>query len=234
MTRPLAVAMVIAACGLSSPAVAQVMVYDAKSYASLIRQASTALDQLNALKAQAAQAKALYEGFNTPSGVGSIARQLGAPALRAFIPDADVYISAAQDDLGALGQIGQKAKALRRAGSSYTPSPSDLLGQELEKIGDRAARDLAMGQQAASIGAQRLEGLQQLAGAIDTAPNVRAVADIHARIAAEQAMISNDLMRLEGLAMAQDAQARLQAQQDQERARAASDARLASFRKGFP
>jgi len=219
---------------LGAPASAQVMVYDAKSYASLIKQASTALDQLHALKAQVEQAKALYEGFNTPSGLGGIARQLDTPAVRALVPDADLYLSAAKGDLQALGQIGQQAQAIREASRIQTTKPSDPVGQDLEQAGNRAARDLALGRQVATVGAQRLQGLQALTVALETAPNIRAVVDIQTRLAAEQAMITNDQMRLQGLAMAQDAEARLQNQRDQERARAASDARLAAFREGFP
>jgi type IV secretion system protein VirB5 len=77
----------------------------------------------------------------------------------------------------------------------------------------------------------RLEGLQQLASALDTAPNARAVMDLQARFAAEQAMIANDQMRLQGLAMAQDAETRLQAQRDRERAEAQAAARLELFRR---
>jgi type IV secretion system protein VirB5 len=70
-------------------------------------------------------------------------------------------------------------------------------------------------------------------GALDGAPNARAVLDLQARFAAEQAMTVNDQMRLQGLAMAQEAEARLQAQRDRERAEAAADARLELFRRSF-
>src|SRR3954471_24463139 len=110
MTRPFVAGAIVATCCLlTSPVSAQVLVYDAKSYLSLMQQASTALDQLNALKDQAIQAKTLYDGLNTASDVGALARQLATPALRAFMPDADAYISAASDNLADLGQIGRKA-----------------------------------------------------------------------------------------------------------------------------
>jgi type IV secretion system protein VirB5 len=217
-------------CGAAN---AQVMVYDVKSYASLIKQASTALDQLKELKGQVVQAKALYEAFNTPSGIGSIASNMNAPQLRAFVPDIDLYLAASNGDLKALGEIGQRADAMRQANRLYTPSPDDSLGQELDQAGDRAARDLALGQQASIVGAQRLAGLQQLNAALEAAPNARAVMDIQARLSAEQAMISNDQMRLQGLAMAQDAETRLQIQRDRERAKAAASARLKLYQDAF-
>ena len=57
--------------------------------------------------------------------------------------------------------------------------------------------------------------------------------DLQARISAEQAFSLNDQMRLQGLAMAQDAEARLQAQRERERAAAEGQARLQLFRRTF-
>lgn len=227
---PLALALTLA---WPPPASAQMIVHDPTSYASLIREAQTALDQLVELKNQVGEARRLYDGFNTASGVNGLAAALGAPQLRAFVPDIDKYVAAAKGDLAALGDIGRKATEIREAQRLFTAAADDLLGQEVERSGDRAARDLALGQAAASVGAERLSGLLQLTAALDTAPNARAVMDLQARIAAEQAMTANDQMRLQGLAMAQDAEARLQAQRDRERAAAAAEARLALFRRGF-
>jgi type IV secretion system protein VirB5 len=109
----------------------------------------------------------------------------------------------------------------------------DALGVDLEAAGDRAARDLALGEAVGEAGEQRLNGLKDLQAAIDSAPNARAVLDLQARAATEQAMIANDQMRLQGLAMAQAAEDRLQTQRDQERARAASAARMALYRGSF-
>lgn len=229
-TALIAAAVMLAA---APPTAAQVVVHDPTSYGSLIQQAQTALNQLNELKAQVGEAKRLYEGFNTASGVNRLASNLATPQLRAFVPEIDAYIAAAQGDLSALGDLGRKASAIRQEQRLFTARPDDLAGQELERAGDRAARDLAPGRQAASVGAERLAGLEQLTAALDTAPNARALMDLQARIAAEQAMTANDQMRLQGLAMAQAAEDRLQAQRDRERAAAAAEARLQLFRRGF-
>lgn len=217
----------------ATPAAAQVMVHDPTSYASLIRQATTALDELNELRAQVAQARRLYDGFNTASGAGGLAQILASPELRAFVPDVAKYVAAAKGDLTALGEIGRKAADIRAGARLYTPSADDILGQDLERQGDRAARDLALGQAAATAGSARLRGLNELLGALDGAPNARAVLDLQARFAAEQAMTANDQMRLQGLAMAQEAEARLQAQRDRERSLAAREARMETYRRGF-
>lgn len=226
---PLAVTLAL----MGSPAAAQLVVHDPTNYASLIRQAQTALDQLNELKAQVGEAKRLYDGFNTASGVNGLAKILDAPQLRGFVPDLDAYVAAAKGDLAALGDLGRAAASLRDGQRLYTARADDARGQDLERSGDRAARDLALGQHTARIGAERLAGLEELTAALDTAPNARAVLDLQARLAAEQALAVNDQLRLQGLAMAQDAEARLQAQRERERAAAAADARLQLFRAGF-
>lgn len=219
--------------GHATPSVAQLMVHDPTNYGSLIQQATTALNQLNELRTQVAEAKRLYDGFNSASGAGALAKILDTPQLRAFVPDIDAYVAAAKGDLAALGDIGRKAAEIRNGARLYTAPADGLLGEELERAGDRAARDLALGQAAASAGAARLAGLREIAAALDGAPNVRAVMDLQARTAVEQAMMTNDQMRLQGLAMAQAAEERLEAQRDRERAAAARSARMQRYRSGF-
>jgi type IV secretion system protein VirB5 len=217
----------------ATPAAAQLIVHDPTNYASLVRQAATALKQLDQLKAQLAEAQRLYDGFNTASGAGDLAAVLATPELRAFVPAATTYAAAARGDLTALGEIGRRAAAIRSAERLFTAPAQDPLGQDVERQGDRAARDLALGEAAADAGARRLAGLQVLAEALDGAANARAVMDLQARLAAEQAMSLNDQMRLQGLAMAQAAEARLQTQRDQERAAAARQARMQRYQTGF-
>lgn len=233
MKRPIAIVLTASLALAGSPAGAQMVVHDPTNYGSLIQQAQTALNQLNELKTQVGEARRLYDGFNSASGVNGLATALATPQLRAFVPDIDAYVAAAKGDLSALGEIGRKATTIRQVQRLFTAQGDDPVGQEMERAGDRAARDLALGQSAASVGAERLAGLQQLTAALDTAPNARAVMDLQARIAAEQAMTANDQMRLQGLAIAQDAEARLQAQRERERAAAERAARLQLYRRAF-
>jgi type IV secretion system protein VirB5 len=156
---------------------AQQLVHDPMNYASLIQQAQTGISQLKQLQQQVSQAQQLYEGFNTASHVGTLATVLDNPAVRAVLPDVAAFTAAAKGDFSGLQQIGQQAAQIRQANRLYTPPAGDAAGQDLEAAGDRAARDLALGQQTAAAGAQRLTGLQTLASAIDTAPDARAVMD---------------------------------------------------------
>jgi type IV secretion system protein VirB5 len=215
------------------PARAQMAVYDGASYAKLIEQATTALNQLHQVETQVQQGEQLFQSLNQGSNVGGIASALGAPALRQLLPGVGALATAAQGDVSALGDIGARAQTIRSVSRLYTPPSGDTLGADLEAAGMRAARDQALGEAVATGGAQRLAGLQTLQQAIDAAPNARAVLDLQARATTEQAMIANDQMRLQGLAMAQAAEDRVQAQRDRERLAAADAQRLALYRRGF-
>ncbi len=234
MTRkPLAALCAAALLCAAAPAHAQIVVYDPTSYAKILQQAQTALTQLDQLKQQVAQGQQLLTSLNQISNVNALATSLEQPALRVFLPDAGAFVSAARGDLTALGAIGTRAQAIRSANRLYTPQPGDQAGADLAAAGNRAALNLATGEAVADAAAARLAGLKQLESALDTAPNARAVMDLQARIAAEQAMIANDEMRLRGLAMAQAAQEQMQTQRDREKAAADSDARLALYKAAF-
>ncbi len=233
----------LASLGLAtSPAHAQFggIVHDPTSFAQMVKNAKNAIDQLNELKAQVQQGQELFDSLNDASDVNAIAARLGMPELRDLLPDIDLYQAALSGDLAALGELGERADEIRARNRLYTPPAGELGAAEtyyrdaLESSGARAARDYATGERVAEIADQRLEGLEELRSALDTAPNARAVMDLNARIAAEQAMIQNDQMRLQGIAMLQEAEDRLQRQRDLERAEAGRAERLAMYRRQRP
>ena len=78
MKRPLITIALVGAVAMGgSSAHAQLAVYDAASYAKLIQQATTAVNQLNELKAQVTQGQQLFSSLNDASGVSKIASACG-------------------------------------------------------------------------------------------------------------------------------------------------------------
>ena len=217
----------------SGTARAQVIVYDPTSFAKILQQAQTALNQLQQLKQQVTQGQQLLTSLNQISNVNSLATSLNLPSLRSFLPDPNAFVTASSGDLSSLGPLGAAAAVIRRANQLFTAPAGDAAAADLMAAGNRAALNLATGQSIGGAAQSRLVGLQQLQAALDSAPNARAVLDLQARLAAEQAMIANDQMRLQGLAMTQAAQDQLQAQRDRERAAAASRARLSLYQSAF-
>lgn len=240
MTRFIRVAACVAAlCLRSGAAQAQQIVHDPTAYAQLVREARTALDQLEQLREQVRQGERMLESLNSGSDINGLARELGLPEVRSVLPDVEALRAAAEGDLAALGSLAERAEALRAGTRIYTPrtdTPSAVdhfYDDALERAGARTARDLAIGEAIDQAAGRRLTGLETLRQALDTAPNARAVLDLEARLSAEQALIQNEQLRLQGLALTQAAEARLETQRARERAAAAREARLAAYREAI-
>jgi type IV secretion system protein VirB5 len=217
----------------SGPAHAQMAVFDASTYAKVLQETQTALQQLRQLEQQVQQGQQLLTSLNQISNVNGLATALEQPALRTFLPDAGAFVTAAKGDLATLGAIGKAAQSIRGANQLYVAPSGSVAGADLMAAGNRAALNLATGQAIVQAGVTRLAGLEQLEAGLNTASNARAVLDLQARLQAEQTMIANDQMRIQGLAMTQTAQAQVQAQRDQERAAATSQGRLALYQSAF-
>ncbi|MDP3635133.1 type IV secretion system protein [Phenylobacterium sp.] len=229
--RPLLLTAIL--IGLAPAAQAQTIVHDPTSYAKLLEQARTSLEQLQRLQTQVEQGQTLLKSLNEASNLGSLAAALESPILQNALPDAAAFVGATPSDVAALGGLGQRAQALRDAARIYAPANPNPVDRDLEASGLRSARDLALGEAVSQAGVQRQLGLQALRDAIDAAPTARAVLDLQARLAAEQAIVANDQMRLQGLAITQAAQAQQQAQRQREQAAAARAARMDFYRRGF-
>ena len=215
------------------PAHAQQVVYDPTSFAQMVKDARTAIEQLDSLKAQVQQGEELFASLNDLSNVNAIAERLGLPEIRNPLPDMATLRSAADGDLSALGELAERAEAIRRETRVYTPDAPSAAADALERSGARTARDLAIGEAVDRSATDRLEGLETLRRALDTAPNARAVMDLNARLAAEQALIQNEQVRLQGLALTQAAEARLEDQRARERIAAERSARMDAYRQAF-
>jgi type IV secretion system protein VirB5 len=223
-------------------------VTDPGAYARMLRQIREAQAQLTELRAQVqqgteliGQGKALYDSLNKAADVNSIGGLLSAPTVRNLLPaefsDAQKLMSA---DLQDLGSLASRATTIRDANRIYTPATTTALSQaeeyyrtSLEKAGVRAARDMAVGERVTQTADQRLQGLEQLRQALSTAPNARAVLDLQARIDAETALIQNDQMRLQGVAIMQAADQRLQDQREREEVARGREALIAQYREGL-
>ena len=186
----------------------------------------------------AAAAPSLYDSLNKAArDVNEIGSLLSTPAVRSLLPpelsDASKLMSADLNDLGSLASRVSNDPATTEI---YTPSATTGLTEaeqyyrsSLEKAGVRAARDMAVGERVTQTADQRVQGLEQLRQALSTAPNARAVLDLQARIDAETAMIQNDQMRLQGVAMMQAAEERLRRQREEEQAAKMRDSTIAAW-----
>lgn len=237
--RRLAAATIAALLLVAPPVQAQQIVHDPSAFAQMIKDARATLEQLRALQTQIEQQQALFDSLNDLSDVNRLAETLGLPDVRTPLPDLRALRAAADGDLAALGELAARAEAIRRNTRLYTPPSDDpseadaYYRDSLERAGARTARDLALGEAVGRASDRRLGGLEALRQALDTAPNARAVMDLEARLAAEQALIQNEQLRMQGLAVTQAAEARLEEQRARERAEAARAARQAAYERAF-
>jgi type IV secretion system protein VirB5 len=66
---------------------------------------------------------------------------------------------------------------------------------------------------------QRIDALEELRTRISTATDVKETLDLSARLQAEQALLQNDVLRMQGLAMIQQARMDMDGQREREKQR---------------
>ncbi|WP_226627841.1 type IV secretion system protein [Alloyangia pacifica] len=165
------------------------------------------------------QAQALYASINGMTDMDSVVNALNSPEVRELLgPEAmqiardfDVTI----DDLGDLASTAQDAADFASLGGTDIDA-EDFYRSELDRITNRSVRDTAIGERIVTLSDDRLEGLDQLRDKIGDVSTQREMDALSARIAVEQAMLQNDTNRIQGLAMLQDAQTRVEEQRQAE------------------
>ncbi|MFX6226162.1 type IV secretion system protein, partial [Acinetobacter baumannii] len=66
---------------------------------------------------------------------------------------------------------------------------------------------------------QRIDALEELRTRISSATDVKEILDLSARLQAEQALLQNDVLRMQGLAMIQQARVDMDGQREREKQR---------------
>lgn len=233
--------------GAALPAHAQMAVTDPGAYVRMLQQLNEARAQLQQLEEQVRQGteiiqqgQELYDGFNKLTNVNSLAGVLNNPVLRRYLPpevqDTGRLLNGSLSDLGS---IGTRATSIRDANRVLTAATTPLTAAQqyyedaLQKSGDRAARDIALGERAYQAAGARQAGLDELRLQLNNATTAKEVMDLQARIAAEQALINNDQMQLQGLAMMQEAERRMAEQRSLEQRTMRYRQTMDNYRAGF-
>ena len=165
------------------------------------------------------QAKALYASINGLTDMDSIVSALNSPDVRELLGADAMHIASDFDiDLDDLGDLAGKAQdaADFSALDGANINADDFYQSELDRIRNQSARDTAVGDRIVSLSDDRLAGLEQLRSKIGTVSTQKEVDALNARIAVEQAMLQNDTNRIQGLAMLQQAQAKVEEQRQTE------------------
>lgn len=165
------------------------------------------------------EAKRLYDAVNGLTDMADIAEALNDPQVRELLgPEAMQIASSLDVSLDALGDLSDTAQGFldHTQVSTSDVSAEDFYRQELDRIGAQSARDAAIGDRIVQAADDRLAGLERLRQAIGGASTQKEIDALTARMQVESAMLQNDTNRIQGLAMLQEAQAKVEEQRNRE------------------
>ncbi len=184
-----------------------VPVIDATSLANQKQQFAQEIAQLVKEYEQAVQ---LYDSINGVTEMDDIVSLLNDAEVREILgADARKIATAFDLDLddliGDLSATAQKFEDFA-AITDGDISSDDFYAQEVARIRNSTSRKGAVAERIVAVSDQRLEGLEKLRQKIGSVSTQKEVDALNARIAVEQAMLQNDAVRIQGMAMLQEAQ----------------------------
>ena len=210
MTKAICAALLFAA---PAPAFAQgIAVHDSANLIQQINAVRQAIQVVAQGRQQIAEAQKLHQDLNKLTDIPALAQQLKSDALRDLDISGGSLEGFGNGNLDVVGAGRAKADAVYRdllaqlglSGSEQSRAAYDL---NARNIGINAGLAENMGAAVTS----RAEGLDQLRGRLTTAATAKEVADLTARLQLESAAMQNDQLRLQAIALQQQAQERQRA-----------------------
>lgn len=204
-------------CAVPLPAFAQGLpVHDSASLIQQINAVRHALQIVAQGKAQIAEAQKLYQDLNKLTDIPRLAQQLKTDALRELDTSNGSLEGFGNGDLDVVGAGRAKANAVYRglldklglAGSDQSRAAFEF---NARNIGINAGLAENIGTAVTS----RTQGLDQLRSRLTTASTAKEVADLTARLQLESTAMQNDQLRLQAIALQQQALERARAAEGQ-------------------
>lgn len=197
---------------------AQFAVIDVGAITQLIAEVELLQDQLTTARAHLAQAQAEFASITGGRGM----EQLLSGAPRNYQPTSWADLQAVMQGGGGFGGLGGGIAATVTVNSILSDASLAFLPDDVrKKITERrllTALQQNLARQALQTTSERFNLLQQLISAIPHASDQKAVLDLQARAAAENAMLLNEQSKLRTLAEVVQSQERANQQQMRERA----------------
>ena len=199
------------------PAFAQGMpVHDSASLIQQINTVRQTLEMVKQGKEQIAEAQRLYEDLNKLTDIPTLAQQLKTDALRELDTSNGSLEGFGNGDLNVVGAGRAKADEVYRglldrlglAGSEQSRAAFDLNARNI-------GINVGLAENVGSAVTSRAQGLDQLRTRLVTASTAKEVADLTTRLQLESAAMQNDQLRLQAIALQQQAQERARAAEGQ-------------------
>lgn len=207
------------------PARAQQPVIDAANLARNVQQIQQLTQQLQLMQQQYQQLLNTYRAVaHAPTEpLTALGRQLNTDAFRNALPQSTVLGSVLDGSATGPGALGTIAGGYRERNRVYAPDGADFQAQEMRRTAASVAGAQAMAGTLYQSATDRVAVLQGIEGQLATAADAKAVADLTARIGAEQAYIQAQQVQAQALVLWQQAQLRNREQREQERRRQSID-----------
>ncbi|NTD87765.1 P-type DNA transfer protein VirB5 [Agrobacterium tumefaciens] len=203
-------------------------VNDQAAIAKQIESIAQLKSQLDALNEQIGQARQLYGSLNKLTDMADVAEVLNDPAIRKALPSDFAAIEGLLKGNGT-GVFGDSASRFLEGNSTYRTDADDFYAQELSRLQNKNAGQMSLGEQIYDAATKRIDGIDQLREKISTAGDAKEIADLQARLQAEQAFLQTDALRMEGLRMVQQAHNQVDEQRKAEDWRQRMDAMKAAL-----
>ena len=212
-------ACVVALTPLSAPRAAGIPVIDVAAIAQLIQQVQYWMQQIQLMQNQLTQLQQTYGTLTGPRGM----ENLMAGAARNYLPqDWNEMLQVIHNASSTYAGLSSQVQAAMTANAVLSATQMDAMSPQQRQFVDdgRAAAALlqVLSRAAYQSTSDRFGALQTLINAISRAGDMKAVADLQARVQSEQAMLQNEQIKLQTLYQAAQAQQWVQEQRTREAA----------------
>lgn len=197
------------------PVSAQIPVIDATGIAKQIEQITELKNQLETAKSQLTQLQSLHGSLNKLTSMGDIAALLSNPAVRQALPKDFGQIEAALKGQGS-GVLGSRAETYARDNEVYARAGDDFYAAESRRAQHANAGQVSVAQQVYEAASKRMDGLEDLRRQIGQSEDPKTTLDLQARIGSESAQLQNELLKMQALAMLQQAEVQTREQRARE------------------
>jgi type IV secretion system protein VirB5 len=208
--------------GGMTPARAQLPTIDAAAVAQLVQQVQQATQAVQTLQSQLTQMQSLVGATTGGHGMDAIAGVLNQPGVRAALPDSTAdLLGSVSSAITAYGTLSGAAQSIRNGGQITTYPGDAWYAQEMARLGNRRAVEMAMSQQIYDTAVTRRAALDTLRQQLATTTDQATALQLQARIQVEAAQGINDLQAYNALLMEQRANQGLDDQRQNETGSAA-------------
>ncbi|MCC8976693.1 P-type DNA transfer protein VirB5 [Bradyrhizobium brasilense] len=213
----IALAVVLA---VSTPTLAFDIVYDPTQAFNMGQQLQQSLQQIEQLKQQLdtaqkqlSQLSDLHKSLNQITSIGDLASSLKDPSITQYLPPEFKQYSGPLN-----GLLKDNANGFAQKYDHYTSTApgENFYQEELQRQKQETYTDMSVGQAVYDTASKRIQDLETLRDKVKTASTPKEAMDLQARIAAEQALLQNEILRMKGLAMVQEARNRVDSQRERE------------------